>query len=419
MAMPTIGQMAARLVDLFGPQASADPTKLYGNLMVSPGGNILLGTTADDGVHKLQVNGTTKLGGSGLVMPDGTAMYSAKAGDNKAINGACLVAQRGSLVVTAGTGGYGGPDRYYAAMGSGTTGQFTQSQGTITYGGAARPAVLQTVNTACASFSTASFYWSGIVQKIEGYNCYDLITGQVALQFLFYTNVTGTYTVSINDSTNANAVLTTFTAMAGVVTPVRIAFPAIPSTAVIPCSGGTGMSVSIGALGGSTIVSSTLNSWITGNYIVASTATNWAAVASNFISATEIQLEAGPVNTLFKRQYASDIVVQCQRYYQVLSVLGLTGMTFTSNGDTRSGIPLLVPMRTSTLAVTCSESSLNVVGFGLSGNFTNVALGLTGFGSSSTEIRITGTNTANVTAAGSVVQWSTSDNPIFYVSGEL
>jgi hypothetical protein len=53
----------ARLVDIFGPAASANPTKLYGNLMVSPNGNILVGGTTDNGVQKLQVTGNALVSG--------------------------------------------------------------------------------------------------------------------------------------------------------------------------------------------------------------------------------------------------------------------------------------------------------------------------------------------------------------------
>ncbi|WP_144106884.1 hypothetical protein [Paraburkholderia sp. BCC1886] len=58
MGMSVQGALA-RLVDLFGPQASWDPTKLYGNLMVSPAGNILVGATTDAGNGKFQVTGSS------------------------------------------------------------------------------------------------------------------------------------------------------------------------------------------------------------------------------------------------------------------------------------------------------------------------------------------------------------------------
>jgi hypothetical protein len=61
--MATLSQMLARAVDLFGPAATANPTKLYGNLVVSPSGNILIGTATDNGVQKLQVSGNAEVSG--------------------------------------------------------------------------------------------------------------------------------------------------------------------------------------------------------------------------------------------------------------------------------------------------------------------------------------------------------------------
>lgn len=62
--MASVNQMLARLVDLFGPAASANPAKLYGNLMVSSNGNVLVGGTTDDAANNLQVYGPSKLAGN-------------------------------------------------------------------------------------------------------------------------------------------------------------------------------------------------------------------------------------------------------------------------------------------------------------------------------------------------------------------
>jgi hypothetical protein len=56
--MANFGEMAARLVDIYGSPATANPTKLAGNLTVSNNGNVLIGTSTDDGTNKLQVSGT-------------------------------------------------------------------------------------------------------------------------------------------------------------------------------------------------------------------------------------------------------------------------------------------------------------------------------------------------------------------------
>src|SRR5271169_1155806 len=100
---------------------------------------------------------------------------------NRIINGNCNVAQRPSFAYTSGTAGYGGPDRYTAAN-IGAGGMFTQSQGTITYNGVMKNAVVQTVNTAIVSDTTTN-YWSGIQQYVEGLNCYDLLGQPITISF--------------------------------------------------------------------------------------------------------------------------------------------------------------------------------------------------------------------------------------------
>lgn len=55
--MASLSQLTARLVDLFGSPVTANPSKLLGNLGVSPAGNVLVGTSNDDGANKLQVAG--------------------------------------------------------------------------------------------------------------------------------------------------------------------------------------------------------------------------------------------------------------------------------------------------------------------------------------------------------------------------
>jgi hypothetical protein len=51
----------SRVVGLFGPQATWDPTKLYGNVMVSPKGNLVIHSTVDDNSGAtVQVTGQVK-----------------------------------------------------------------------------------------------------------------------------------------------------------------------------------------------------------------------------------------------------------------------------------------------------------------------------------------------------------------------
>lgn len=331
----SVREALARVVDLFGPQASWDPTKLYGNLMVSPAGNVLIGTLTDDTIHKLQVNGTTLLGGNGLVFPDGSLQYSGAPQRNRIINGLPLVTQRAASVAASSAYTYGGPDRFVCAA---QQGGFTQSTGSMVAGGVTLPAVTQTVTTAVSSFTGANS-WSGIQQIIEGYNAFDMVGQPIAFSFLFYTNVSGTFTLGLADNGAVHSCVQTFTASAGVLTVVQAVFPA-SSSLVIPNSSAQGLYAIIGALGGPTGTTSTLNAWQSGNYWMANTATNWAATNGNFIAATRIKVEPGPLCTPWDRQIYSDMLAECQRFYQIY--VGTLMCFTTATGNFGGGF---TPMR--------------------------------------------------------------------------
>lgn len=245
--------------------------------------------------------------------------YLYTGGRNRIINGDCRVAQRGSNgVYPNNVNGYGGPDRFFATN-SNAGGQFTQSLGTLVYGASTKNCVTQTVNTVLADNSGSKF-WSGIIQQIEGTNCYDLIGNPVTVSFLFKASVAGTYSVSIRDS-GSYSYVTTFTVASNVVTRVVVNAPAIPSGASIPNTNALGMTVQIGAqnTSGGTFSTATLNAWQTGVYNTASTMTTWATTSGATISVADLQLEAGTSATEFERRnYAYELTL-CQRYYENVS----------------------------------------------------------------------------------------------------
>ena len=243
---------------------------------------------------------------------------------NRIINGNCNIAQRPSFLAAPGTSGYGGPDRYFAANMNSADGEFTQSQGSITYNGVMYNAVTQTVNTPVTSTTTTN-YWSGISQAIEGYNVYNLLGGPVALSFVFETNVSGTYSVAVSDYTRTNSYVTTFMATAS--TPVKVMIPLsmLPPTLTTPNTSAGGLWINVGALNTGTYQATTLNTWETGNYISAFGATNWGITAGNYIALTDLQLEAGFTATSFEnRSYGQEFAL-CQRYYQMFVSLMTQG----------------------------------------------------------------------------------------------
>lgn len=373
----SVSQMLARVVDLFGPAAAANPQALYGNLMVSPSGNILLGQTSDDGVHKLQVNGNGIFTGAvrvsgtpGIVFTDGSYQALSAAGKNRVINGSALIAQLGTSVA-AGTGyTYGGVDRFVCCN-IGGQGAFTQSQAQFTYGGITRYGIMQKVTTAVSSWSAASI-WSGIQQILEGYSVWDFVNNPFSLSFIFYSNVSGIFSAAVMDQGAAHSYVATFSAVAGAPTQVTINYPA-NANLVIPQSNGVGMYLVIGALAGTGYTTATANTWATTNTGVAPGAVNWAAAVNNFIVATDIQLEFGPVCTSYERRLYPLELMMVQRFVEQIP----TGQ-FANGGVNGATIAYMQlhyqPKRITPGSITSSAASTFTVWSATTGNIQPSAL---------------------------------------------
>ena len=242
------------------------------------------------------------------------ARVSVLSGRNRIINGSASIVQRASVSLTSGVGAFGGPDRF-VAVNANAGGAFTQSQGTLVDGSVTKNCVLQTV-TSVITDVTGVKNWSGFVQRIEGFNSYDLVGSPVVISFLFKASVTGTYSVALQDSTTSQSYVSTFAATSGVVTKVVVKVPAIPSAAVVPQTSGIGLQVTIGAINAATLQTSSTNTWLSGNYIVASGLANWGLTNGATIAVTDLQLEAGTSATPFERRSYSSELVLCQRYYE-------------------------------------------------------------------------------------------------------
>jgi hypothetical protein len=293
------------------------------------------------------------------------ARVSALSNRNRIINGASFIAQRGSGVFSNGLSGYGGPDRFFT-INSGGGGQFTQSQGTLVYGGVTKYCVTQTVNSVVTDLSGVKF-WGGIQQSIEGLNSYDLLGKPVTVSFLFKASVTGTYSVAVRDAaTTANSYITTFAATAGVVTKVIVNVPAIPIGANIPNTQAQGLQVWIGAINSGTYNTATTGAWLSGSFICASTAALWGTTAGANISVTELQLEVGPDATSFEYRNQTQERSMCQRYYQTVTVSARFPATAGSQLISHSIMFPVVMRATPTATLTTSGSIQNLAAASLS-----------------------------------------------------
>jgi hypothetical protein len=153
----------------------------------------------------------------------------------------------------------------------------------------------------------------------------------------------------------------------------------VPLSEVVPIGGipntnGTGLYVVIAALNQATYQTATFDTWLAGNFISASGATNWAATAGNFIELTELQVETGSVATPFEqRPYGMELAL-CQRYYyRVFPGTVSTIMTGIGPGASATSATMIthfpVPMRIAptalektTTAANYELSAVNVVG---------------------------------------------------------
>jgi len=146
----TNSQLSARLVDIFGPLTSAVPTAISGNLMVSPAGNILIGSTTDDTSNKLQVTGQFK-STSTATIGTGLANYVSIAG---------AATTNYPTITTAGTDA--NPSLYLSAKG--TTGQVViGATGGLSVSATAYVAGAATLNTTLTVNGVATFNGSGVI----------------------------------------------------------------------------------------------------------------------------------------------------------------------------------------------------------------------------------------------------------------
>lgn len=308
-------------------------------------------------------------------------------GKNRIINGDCRVAQRGTSVTVVAGSAYGGPDRYIGINNGTTGGTFTQNYTTFSNAGVTYPCISHNTVTAPTNLVSGNFF-GGITQVIEGYNCFDLLGSPVTVSFLFVANVSGTFSVALRDGTGSRSYVSTFTHSAGNVTPVTVSIPAIPLSATVPNSASAGLILSIGGLSFGTYQAPSLNAWNTGNYVGASTNTIWAT-GTNYIAATNIQLEAGTVATPFERLNITTQIAQCQRYYRN------QGVNYTMYQTSGNGFGVQCPhpviMRTTPTVVFTPITVSNVTGVGIGADTTTFNQG--GYATGTGTVVVTGNAT--------------------------
>ena len=250
----------------------------------------------------------------------GLALASYLSGRNRIINGDHRVAQYGGLGLagTAGTlvVGYGGPDRFRVANVAGGTCAQTTNTMLIPGRNAAVPCVLQSAQVV-ATNNSGTNYWGGIGQIIEGNNIFDILGLPMCLSFWMSATLPGLYSVAVRDGATARSFVTTVNILAAN-TPQQVIIP-IPanSSLLISSMSGNGFFLNIGAVqaDGGSYVTTTLNQWVSGNFITTNGTVKWNTTLNAGIAVAELQLEPyGP--TPFERVDITDSILRCYRYFQ-------------------------------------------------------------------------------------------------------
>ena len=239
---------------------------------------------------------------------------------NIIVNGACMVAQRGT---SSTSGGYQTVDRFPAYH---TGGAVTQSQGTLTSGTPfdnGLPNYMRITNTTA---NTASDHARSIIYKIEaqdmrhsGWN-YKSSSSYITFSFYVRSSVSQQFYIMARtqDGTQLQYSFSIGTLSADTWTKVTHSIPG-NSNLTFDNNSDRGLEFFIYAALGTDFTSSSvsLNTW--GAYTSAARlpdyANTWASTTNATFDITGLQLEVGTVSTPFEHRSFADELRRCQRYY--------------------------------------------------------------------------------------------------------
>ena len=235
---------------------------------------------------------------------------------NLIINGAMMVAQRGT-VVNAGNE-YAGPDRMRFNKNDGA---FTISQSTDVPTGQGFGYSWKADVTTVAG--TSGNYYTFLQHRFEGQNFQSLKKGtssaeSFTLQFWIKTAVTGTYVIEVYDNDNNRSISQSYTVNSANTWEHKIlTFPG-DGIGALDKDNNDSLEINCWLFAGSGYSSGTLNtSWNTQNNANRAVGqVNAANNTSNDIYFTGFQLEVGKNATEFENRSYGEELALCQRYYQ-------------------------------------------------------------------------------------------------------
>ena len=287
--------------------------------------------------------------GSGIAYPDASLQTTVgyTGFRNRIINGNMVIDQRYAGTATANTiSGYT-VDRWNVSQT--TTGKLVAQQNAASV--TPPPGFtnyLGVTSQSAYAMTTSDCY--NIYQWIEGYNINDLAYGTanaraITVSFWVYTSLIGVYSwrlVGANNGGGYYSYVSTFTVSVAN-TWQFYSFTVPGSTAgqwFTNNSNGIAFQITL-ANNTSSIITSSLNQWISGNFQVASTQTgNIVATNGATFYLTGVQMERGSTATPFEfRQFGTELAL-CQRYFETSFPIGTAPANSSASASNYNGTEL-------------------------------------------------------------------------------
>jgi hypothetical protein len=355
MAVPNIFGSATSAIPLsqldqnFATAITLGNTAVYlGNTTTSLGNLTLTNVTISSGTSNIAANVSTAVGllpeaqgGTGTT----TGYYGFK---NRIINGAMVIAQRGTSSLTQ-SGAFQYPVDRFLIYGDPTS-KFTAQQNA---GSVTPPAGFKNYLgiTSSSAYPVGSADVFVVAQQIEGYNVADLAWGtasaaSVTLSFRVYSSLTGTFGGSLRNGAGNRSYPFTYSI------PVANTWTTISVTVAGDTSGTWASDNSVGlavwfGLGVGSAASGTAGAWAGASYFSATGATSVVGTSGATFYITGVQLEKGSTATSFDyRPYGTEFFL-CQRYFQKIGVSVVFAGRTSSTTSIVFGCPLATPLRAS------------------------------------------------------------------------
>ncbi len=266
---------------------------------------------------KIQVNGLDALtlnssGNIGIKGINGGQIAGVR---NRIINGGMEIAQRGTSFPAIAPNAYS-LDRWSSPSNAGVAVITASQPSDAPPNNEFQYSLRHTVTTADASIAAGDF--SGIRQRIEGYNVRDLIGRTFTLSFWVRSSKTGTHCVTFVNAAGDRSYVSEYAVSAANTWEQKsiTVSGGLITAGTWDWSNGIGLAVHWSLAAGSTY-QNTANAWQTGNFFATANQVNCLDTVGNIFAITGVQLEVGSVATPFEhRPYGMELAL-CQRYYEV------------------------------------------------------------------------------------------------------